>query len=423
MRTKVQHYTNMKRITCPYIILFLVGCLLLSCAKQDSPYPDVLVVSPATLSLPQTAGSNIPSIQVIAPASWQATILNGSSWLFLSNPAGVAGSSRLILSYGANPYPTPRTASIVVTSANQSHTVIVTQNPFVPVSNVVPNAVTLAGTFDDYRAPFYAECLLTPVGKWTLQQSANSDWLSVSPTSGEDHVANLVVRMVKDNPTKSSRTATLTIKPANSASIAITVTQLPAYTQREALISLYRQMDGDHWTRNDNWCSDQPLGTWYGVTEELLLDASRYEEIFEDYCSQDPYSLFVTKLDLSNNNLNGNCITMLKYLPLLDSAAFSHNPRITKISVDNFYLNTLECNNSRLETLNIYSAPLLFRLFVRHNRLHTLDVSNATYLERLGCSPMKTLDTLYVARNQRIEYIVPLRDSLYIPNRTVIVSK
>lgn len=413
----------MKRITFLPILLFLIGSLLLSCSEQDSPYPDLLVVTPTTLSVPNSAGSNSSSIQVVAPSSWQAKVLNNDFWLSLITTNGDAGSSNLAFSYLENSQYTSRTASIVVTGANQSDTVIVIQSPYVPISTISPNSITLAGTFDDYRAPFYELCRLSPAGAWTVQQSANSDWLAVTPTSGENQVSHIAVRMVKENPTQSSRTATLIIKPAHSASVSVTVTQLPAYTQREALISLYHQMDGDNWTHNDNWCSDQPLGTWYGVTEELLLDASRYEEIYKDYCSQNPYTLFVTKLDLSNNNLNGNCITMLKFLPLLDSAAFSNNPQINKISVDNFYLNTLECNNSNLETLNLYSATLLFNLFVRQNKLRTLDVSNAGYLERLYCSPMKTLDTLYVARDQRIEHVFPNRNPAYIPSRTIIVSK
>lgn len=34
---------------------------------------------------------------------------------------------------------------------------------------------------------------------------------------------------------------------------------------RKALIEFYKAMDGDHWTRNDNWCSDKPIWEWYGI--------------------------------------------------------------------------------------------------------------------------------------------------------------
>ena len=43
--------------------------------------------------------------------------------------------------------------------------------------------------------------------------------------------------------------------------------------------------DGDKWTNNDNWLSDAPIGTWYGVTAD---ESGR-----------------VIKLDLWYNNLSG----------------------------------------------------------------------------------------------------------------------
>lgn len=49
----------------------------------------------------------------------------------------------------------------------------------------------------------------------------------------------------------------------------VTVTQDPneeSYVlEREALIAFYRALDGDHWTHNENWCSDKPIEEWYGI--------------------------------------------------------------------------------------------------------------------------------------------------------------
>ena len=36
--------------------------------------------------------------------------------------------------------------------------------------------------------------------------------------------------------------------------------------EREALIAIYKALDGDNWTNNENWCSDKPVSEWYGVT-------------------------------------------------------------------------------------------------------------------------------------------------------------
>ena len=40
---------------------------------------------------------------------------------------------------------------------------------------------------------------------------------------------------------------------------------LTVATDRDALIALYRDTDGDYWTYRDNWLSDAPLNTWHGV--------------------------------------------------------------------------------------------------------------------------------------------------------------
>ena len=37
---------------------------------------------------------------------------------------------------------------------------------------------------------------------------------------------------------------------------------------RDALVELYNATDGDNWRRKDNWLSDHPLATWFGVTAD-----------------------------------------------------------------------------------------------------------------------------------------------------------
>ena len=39
-------------------------------------------------------------------------------------------------------------------------------------------------------------------------------------------------------------------------------------TDRDVLVALYHATGGDNWTNNENWLSDAPIGTWYGVTTE-----------------------------------------------------------------------------------------------------------------------------------------------------------
>ena len=35
--------------------------------------------------------------------------------------------------------------------------------------------------------------------------------------------------------------------------------------ERQALIALYKATGGDSWRKKEGWCTDAPLGEWYGV--------------------------------------------------------------------------------------------------------------------------------------------------------------
>lgn len=55
---------------------------------------------------------------------------------------------------------------------------------------------------------------------------------------------------------------------------------------REALIAFYQAAGGDDWTNHTNWCSDKPLGEWYGVEVDRINNR-------------------VAGLSLTDNNLRG----------------------------------------------------------------------------------------------------------------------
>ena len=65
-------------------------------------------------------------------------------------------------------------------------------------------------------------------------------------------------------------------------------------SERAALMAFYHALDGENWEDNTNWCSDQPLGTWFGVT----TDAEGH----------------VTELMLLNNRLTGPFPKEIKFL-------------------------------------------------------------------------------------------------------------
>ena len=47
--------------------------------------------------------------------------------------------------------------------------------------------------------------------------------------------------------------------------------------ERNALIAIYNALDGPNWTKNENWCSDKPVGEWSGIctnTKGFVTDIS-----------------------------------------------------------------------------------------------------------------------------------------------------
>ena len=76
-------------------------------------------------------------------------------------------------------------------------------------------------------------------------------------------------------------------------------------TDRAALVAFYDSTDGDNWTNNTNWGSDEPLSTWYGVTTDV--------------------NGRVTSLSLSANGLNGTIGAELEALTRLAGLYLNDN--------------------------------------------------------------------------------------------------
>lgn len=80
---------------------------------------------------------------------------------------------------------------------------------------------------------------------------------------------------------------------------------------RQALTEFYRAMDGDNWTKHDNWCTDKPLDEWYGVNTNgmayvwsLTLTDNNLKGILPDngvFTQMGP----MAGIDLSNNKITG----------------------------------------------------------------------------------------------------------------------
>ena len=82
------------------------------------------------------------------------------------------------------------------------------------------------------------------------------------------------------------------------------VAQAQTATERAALVALYDATDGDNWTDNTNWKTQEPVGDWYGVTVENGV---------------------VTKLDIYRNNLTGTLPSEIEDLTNLEWLGLQNN--------------------------------------------------------------------------------------------------
>ena len=92
-------------------------------------------------------------------------------------------------------------------------------------------------------------------------------------------------------------------------------------SEREALIALYQATNGDQWRNKTNWCTDEPLGTWYGVT----TDEQGH----------------VTDLSLSNNQLSGEIPAEIGNLTNLTALYLGYNDLSGEIPAEIGNLNNL----------------------------------------------------------------------------------
>ncbi len=183
------------------------------------------------------------------------------------------------------------------------------------------------------------------------------------------------------------------------------------------------------------------------------LDVSECPALRDLDCSDNQ----LTTLDVSNN-------TVLTYLSCsknsLTTLDLSNNTKLERLSCNNNPLTTLDlsgcsaltwlqCFNNQLTTLDVSKNTTLIYLECSDNQLTTLDVSNNTALTYLGCgsnqlttldvskthlgystasypldcSPMSTLQTLYLKTGWEIKYINVDRSISYIPEQTEILYK
>ena len=133
--------------------------------------------------------------------------------------------------------------------------------------------------------------------------------------------------------------------------------------QRQALMELYQQMDGDNWTNHENWGTERPINEWYG---------NQYNETY------------VQHLYLYNNNLQGEFPSSLKKMPYLYTLYLHEN----KISGE---LPDFLANMYNLKTIELGSNQLSGNIPEKLAELPELINFNLAYNNYSGPLPENTI--------------------------------
>ena len=183
---------------------------------------------------------------------------------------------------------------------------------------------------------------------------------------------------------------------------AIDIHIAPEKSEREILIEFYNATGGDNWTNNENWCTDEPLDTWYGITTT--------------------YEGKVRSISLSDNNLTGNGylngLSKLRYLYLSSNQLTSmnianlpeliviyigRNKQLTDLNISNLPkltdLAAMECSLAKLVLLDL---PNLTTLRIDSNQLTDVDLSKLANLDYVYCVSNPQLTTLTVAGDENL---------------------
>ena len=104
---------------------------------------------------------------------------------------------------------------------------------------------------------------------------------------------------------------------------------LPFCSDRDVLAAFYRAVDGANWARSDNWLTDAPVGTWYGVTTNRrgrVINLDLGENRLRGTIPSTLGFLGGLKfLDLSENELSGPIPPALGNIATLEKLDLAHN--------------------------------------------------------------------------------------------------
>lgn len=240
----------------------------------------------------------------------------------------------------------------------------------------------------------------------------SGDW--ITPVQTRALSSTVLTFAIAENTSNVSRQASITVN-AEKVSQTVYVAQQAYNADREILVNLYNSTAGHLWENNDNWCTDLPLGQWYGVTTDHNGRVTALE--LGKGLSGDVILSGMTKLQslyIGNNDCTGlelaNCPALTNLSTFgnhFTSLDLSGCPSISSVSLSGYAeygtwtgsgwaLSGYE--NLPLKELNLKGCDNLHTLSLEFTSMPELEVADLEGLYALYCTNNEFMTSLSVTR-------------------------
>lgn len=305
-----------------FLSLLLLSALTLSSCKDDSKDEWVEIkVSADKFEVGPEGGEK----QIIVEVNTNWSLVGVQSWCSVSPTSGTASKTDTIkIKVSANTTYAEREANLKIKalSKEQIIQVIQAQKPgvlFKTDKYVVPQKGNELDVYIDHNVDY----------KIRIDESSN--WIQQVTTKSLE--TDTTAFRISANNDIEDRTgyviAYSTANPLDADTMTVFQRGIRSESERDALIALYDNTNGENWINQLNWNSEQPVSTWYGITTHANGSVKSISLISNRMRGEVSASIAdltaLEVINLSTNNLSGNLPEALGKISNLQTISLAGN--------------------------------------------------------------------------------------------------
>ncbi|MGL5562346.1 MAG: BACON domain-containing protein [Tannerellaceae bacterium] len=305
-----------------FLSLLLLSALTLSSCKDDSKDEWVEInVSAEKFEVGPEGGEK----QIIVEVNTNWSLVGTQSWCSASPTSGSAAKKDTItIKVSENTTYAEREANLKIKalSKEQIIQVIQAQKPgvlFKTDKYIVPQKGNDLDVYIDHNVEYKIK--IDESSNWirhTTTKSLETD-TTIFSVSANNNIEDRIGYVIAYSTTNSLDADTMTIIQRG----------IRSESERDALIALYENTNGENWINQLNWNSDQPVSSWYGITTHANGSVKSISLISNRMRGEIPTSIAdltaLEAINLSTNNLSGTLPLALGKISNLQTISLTGN--------------------------------------------------------------------------------------------------